>query len=383
MQRGFWKLFSGIVVTTSMVMGSNSTNCICIGQEKVVDDQSDKKTTEPVFRVSKLVNVSEKSNGSAGKTSNPVQEKSGGGTRVAASSNLAPNNILPGSGSAKSTPEGKARTAERELGNASPAPAEVSAKAASMAKAPATTAAPHPLDRAVETANDVLEGMRHEVRDYTAILSKREQVAGALSPTSYMNVKIRCPRTAEDGTKSPFSIYMKFLKPREAAGREVIWVDGQNESKIIAHEAGGLLGKRRFYLNPTGFMAMKGQKYPIYDAGIENLVIKLIEKAERDRAAGPCTVNYRDNGEVNRRACHVIELLHEEKREPYEFYKAQVFIDQELNLPVRYAAYDWPESPGAKPELLESFTYYNIKVNVGLTAADFDPSNKAYEYPSR
>ena len=31
---------------------------------------------------------------------------------------------------------------------------------------------------------------------------------------------------------------MKFLKPESAKGREAIWVEGRNNGKIAAHEAG-------------------------------------------------------------------------------------------------------------------------------------------------
>ena len=89
-----------------------------------------------------------------------------------------------------------------------------------------------------------LAEMRSEIKDYTAILAKREQINGVVGDPTYMNVKIRCPRKNDDGTVSPFSIYLKFLKPKEFSGREVIWVDGQNDNKLMVHEAGGLIGMR-------------------------------------------------------------------------------------------------------------------------------------------
>jgi hypothetical protein len=241
---------------------------------------------------------------------------------------------------------------------------------------------PHPLDRAVETAKVALTDMRNQVRDYTAIFSKRERINGVLADPSYMNIKVRCPRTEANGAVTPFSIYMKFLRPTEMAGREVLWVDGQNSGKLSVHEAKGLLKFKTFQLDPTGTLAMRGQRYPIYEAGLENLIIKLIEKADRDRAAGPCVVDYRP-GSVNKRPCSLIELIHDERQAPYEFHKAQVYIDDELQLPIRFAAYDWPTSPGATPQLLEEYTYYNVKVNVGLTDNDFSTKNPQYKFPNR
>ena len=55
-------------------------------------------------------------------------------------------------------------------------------------------------------------------------------------------------------------------------------------------------------------------------------------------------------------------------------------MDDELQLPIRYASYDWPAAPGQEPPLLEEYTYLNMKVNVGLTDADFDRGNKDYGF---
>lgn len=240
----------------------------------------------------------------------------------------------------------------------------------------------HPLDRAVSIAEESLGRMRREVYDYTAILAKRQRVNGEISPTTYMGAKIRCPRRSESGEEIPFSIYMRFMKPAKVAGREVIWVDGKYDGKAWVHEGAGspLLRLKSFLLDPNSTLMMRGQREPIYEAGLENLIIKLIEKAERDRAAGMCVVNYTDGATINKRSCSVIELIHEDRKEPYEFYKAQVFIDDELGLPIRFAAYDWPTAPGEAPELIEEYTYLNIKVNVGLKDIDFDPKNPRYSY---
>ncbi len=223
--------------------------------------------------------------------------------------------------------------------------------------------------------------MQQDIHDYTAILVKRELVGNQLSEPNFMKIKIRNERNFETHS-TPFSVYLKFLKPRDVSGREVIWVKGANQNKLIAHET-GLLGLKRFYLDPAGMIAMKGNRYPIYDAGLENLVVKLIEKAERDRAAGDCHVSYTNGAMINNRSCTLIEVVHPERKQPYEFYKAKVYIDDELNIPVRYAAYDWPLAPGQNPPLLEEYTYINVRLNVGLTDRDFDPNNPEYKYPSR
>ena len=244
-----------------------------------------------------------------------------------------------------------------------------------------TETAPHPLDRAISMAKDGLVNIQSNVRDYSAIMVKRERIDGVLGSPEYMQMKVRCPRTIS-GQQVPFSVYLKTLKPKKNAGREVVWTQGVNENKLCAHET-GLLGMKRFYLEPTGWVAMQNSRYPIFDAGIENLIIKLIDKAEKAKTLNRSKVNYRDNAEIMKRKCSMIELINEEHHQSDEFHKAHVFIDQELNLPVRYVAFDWPKTAGGEPEIIEEYTYVRLKMNQGYTDIDFSADNPAYKFPRR
>lgn len=264
-----------------------------------------------------------------------------------------------------------------------PAPSKsmIPAIPASNAKPVAPTRAPHPLDDAVEIAKRGLLNMRETVKDYSAIMVKRERVDGVLLPAEYMQMKVRSEHVGKDGKKNPFGIYVKFIKPRASAGREVIWVKGRNDGKLSVHEGSGIIGLRTFHLDPESWLAMKGQRYPISDAGMENLIVKLIEKAERDRAAGHCEVEYTTGESIKGRECDVIKVIHAEQRDPYDFHIAKVYIDKELNMPIRYEAHLWPDTPTSKPKLLERYTYLYVKINQGFTDKDFSIKNPAYSFP--
>ena len=238
-------------------------------------------------------------------------------------------------------------------------------------------AAVHPLDPALAMAAKGLEFSEKSVRDYTATLVKRERVDGELQPYEYIFLKVRNPKP-----QVPFSVYMYFLKPAEAKGREVIYVDGRDENKMLVHEGGGGIkgALPNLELDPTGFLAMKGQRYPLTEVGVENLMKQLVQRGERDRAAGSCKVQFRKGAKINGRVCTLIQVTHPEKRAPYDFHIAQIFVDDELGMPIRYAAYDWPQTAGERPQLIEEYTYLNLKINAGLEAMDFDPDNSNYAF---
>ena len=64
---------------------------------------------------------------------------------------------------------------------------------------PGPAGRPHPLDPALRVAQESLRHIRTNVRDYTAIMSKRSRVNGELGEYSHAFVKIR-NRHVENGT---------------------------------------------------------------------------------------------------------------------------------------------------------------------------------------
>ena len=249
-----------------------------------------------------------------------------------------------------------------------------------VAKNQPANAAPHPLDPALELARQSLSLMQSQVNDYTAVLIKRERIADELGDNEFMFIKVRNRKVSGDKVVVPFSVYLAFLKPAAVKGREVIYVENANDGKLIAHEGGmkRVLGTHR--LEPDGYLAMAGQKYPLTDIGLENLLVKLLEKGERDRQYGPCQVKFDGGAKVGGRDCSILEVMHAEKKPHYEFHKAQIFMDNEWKIPVRYAAFNWPEGEQSEPEVIEEYTYQNVKINVGLTDKDFDFTNPDYNF---
>ena len=133
-------------------------------------------------------------------------------------------------------------------------------------------------------------------------------------------------------------------------------------------------------LDPDGNMAMAGQRYPLTQIGILNLTRRLAEVAAEDVKYGECEVKYFKGAKINDRVCTCAQVMHPVPRKNFLFHLARIFVDDNLNVPVRYEAYDWPKVEGAKPELIEAYTYLNMRLNVGLTDADFDIGNPAYRF---
>jgi hypothetical protein len=247
----------------------------------------------------------------------------------------------------------------------------------------APNSVPHPLDPAIQLAHQSIGMIQRDLSDYTGVLVKREKIGSTLGEHEFMFIKIRNRKMENNQIVTPFSVYLAFLKPAAVKGREVIFVENQNDGNLIAHEGGmkRMLGTHS--LPPTGMLAMAGQRYPLTDIGIENLVVKLIERGERDKRHGMCSVELIPGAKVSKRECSIIQVTHPVQQPHYDFHIAQIFMDDQLKIPVRYAAYDWPKKQGGELEVIEEYTYQDLKFNVGLTDADFDPNNKEYNFHKR
>lgn len=242
----------------------------------------------------------------------------------------------------------------------------------------------HPLDPALALAKDSLARIQHGVADYTATIIKRERIKGVLGNYEYMFAKIRNRKVEGDRLAVPLSVYLRFLKPKDVEGREVIWVEQANNGKMRVHES-GLIGRTlgSVWLDPHGALAMKGNLHPITDIGIENLVLKLIERGNAERLLGAeeTEVKFIKGAKINDRVCTVLNVRHPVQQAKFEFHLAQIFIDDELQVPIRYAAFHWPTDPkDTTGPVLEEYTYLNLKLNVGLDNAAFDPENPEYNF---
>ena len=234
----------------------------------------------------------------------------------------------------------------------------------------------HPLDPILEIAYQSIKKIEAEVVDYTAELARKERIGEQLMPPSRMQLKIRNPRKDQ-----AFSIYVHFTEPENTKGREVIWINGENENKIIAHEA-GFLGLLRVVQPPDSFVAMVGNRYPVTETGLLRLMQKLTQYGIRDRKAGSCEVEIIDDVKVAGVTCKRLRIIHPQKREPFTFHIAEVDMDMQRLIPIRLATWDWPESDmETEPVLVEEYIYHNVKLNAGLQDIDFDPDNPEYNYP--
>jgi hypothetical protein len=243
------------------------------------------------------------------------------------------------------------------------------------------------LDEVLELAREALRKHRENHQDYTATLLKTERIGKTLAPSNTIFLKLRYNPLQSNESSRSTNVYLKFLEPRAQAGREVLFAPERNNGMLKAHE-GGLLGLLSVDLTPNSVLAMRGNRHPITELGIEKLLTKLIEKGERDRKLGDCQVVRKDGETIDGRPCERIDVIHPQKRVihegspiEHEFFMARIWFDKERLIPLKYASYAWPLEEGGEPLLEEEYTYTDLQLNVGLEDSDFDTENSDYRFP--
>jgi Protein of unknown function (DUF1571) len=203
------------------------------------------------------------------------------------------------------------------------------------------------------------------LKDYTCTLQSREKVRGVLLDENVMLFKMRT---------QPFSVYMRWLAPRKNQGQEVCFVAGRNDNKMRVHSTS--LGKGKFLgfvsVDPNDPRVTEHSRHTIYEAGLGNLIEQTIKCWEQEVKVGKTQVK---TGEYtyNNRRCTRIETIRAERVEGFYCYRSVLYLDSETKLPLRTENYDWPRAGGpADGELLEMFSYIDLRLNVGLSDQDFN-----------
>jgi hypothetical protein len=217
-----------------------------------------------------------------------------------------------------------------------------------------------------------------QVSDYSVTFFKQERVDGALGDGQVMQMKLR---------HAPFSVYMKWLAGD--VGRELIYVDGQNDGKMLVH-AGGWKAKLipALKLDPTGSLAMKEARYPVTMAGVLQLAKTMIEHRQKDLAReSGVRCRLIDNHMFDERKCYCFILEWDSPQVSELYRKSIVCIDKERSLPVFVKNFTWPHEAEEiaadkldEATLIEHYTYTKIQINQQLADSDFDKANKEYQF---
>ena len=204
---------------------------------------------------------------------------------------------------------------------------------------------------------------------YTAILEMQEEVEDTLRPVDRIEFKTR---------REPFSVYMRW----NDSGQEALFVDGENDNRLIVKPTKGLAAIRRVWrLEPDCRMAKQNCRYPITDAGIEKLVIR-IQAFYREQDIVPALANCELSESIlANREVKVFEVQFKDKKTVPDYCASRFVFDKQTQLLIAVDNYGW--SNDESPRLIEHYFYDEISVIPNPKDRDFAQENPAYAFKAR
>jgi hypothetical protein len=226
---------------------------------------------------------------------------------------------------------------------------------------PQTSGTPATQPTPVQLLNQAVQTYQR-VQDYTCIMVKQERVQGQLQPENVIEMKFR---------KEPFSVHMRWLGPRDFQNQEVCYIHGRNNNMMRVKAPGLLKLVGYVSIPPNDPRALEHSRHNITEAGIGNLLGRCLTDWNKEQGRNRMQVRI---GEYmfNNQPCTRVETILTQRSQQDYCYRTVLYLDRQTRLPVRVECYDWPQQGGPpEGELLEVYSYVNMRFNVGLTDNDF------------
>jgi len=221
------------------------------------------------------------------------------------------------------------------------------------------------LDAALKYAEASRQALQ-EVQDYTADFSKVEQIEGRVIEGA-MDLKFR---------EKPFSVKLR-CRSKADAGREVIYVAGENDGNLIVREAGlkSIIGAIELAADDPRVKA--DNRRPITEIGMSRMLEleTALWRADRDTDPANVEVTFFSGAKVGDLECEGFELKHLTNKSKEQFALTRIYFDCRTKFPVQVEHFDGAGPNDPELALVEKYTYTDIKTNVGLGESDFDRHN--------
>ncbi|HRZ86267.1 MAG TPA: DUF1571 domain-containing protein [bacterium] len=216
-----------------------------------------------------------------------------------------------------------------------------------------------------QDALKILLSMRESYKDidgYTAVMVKGEPQAGKSNASQKIFVKF----------KKPFKVYMKWIGDKHA-GREVLYVQGENNDNLFAKPDGFLGNILRMVKLPSTHRS-DGSRHTVKDVGIGKLVESILDITLQAKRKND--LNLVCNGVVvrNGRKAYEIERFLPQDKDCYEYKRVVMYVDTATKLPLEVYAY------GKDGKLKEFCVYQDITLNPSLKDTEFTVNNKEYGF---
>ena len=197
----------------------------------------------------------------------------------------------------------------------------------------------------------------------------QEEVDDELRPVDRIEFKTR---------REPFSVYMRWADSEQ----EALYVYGENKNRLIVRPTKGLAAIRRVWrLDPDCRMAKQTCRYPITDAGIENLVSRIQSFYDEHQGVDALADCRMEQSTFSHQDVVVFDIKFKEEATVPEYSSSRYCFDEQTKLLIAVDNYGW--SKDSKPRLIEHYFYDQIEVLTEPNEDVFAEENPEYHFVAR
>ena len=200
-------------------------------------------------------------------------------------------------------------------------------------------------------------------RDYSCVFTRQERIKDVLGPEQVAEMKVRT---------RPFSVGVRFAKPDAVAGMAELYVSGTRTGKMKYRPAGakGINGFQM--VAPDDPKILAENRHPVTEIGIGATIDLLMSIISREKALGNGLEAYATDFQFAGKTVTRYEVFARRAHAHRYAYRMLVYVDKETKLPARFEAYDSPKPGMTVGDLLEAYSYTDVKFNVGLGDSAFE-----------
>ena len=203
-----------------------------------------------------------------------------------------------------------------------------------------------------------------KLRDYSGTFTRQERINGTLSAEQIGEMKMRT---------HPLGVAVRFARPETVSGMEVAFSAVKRDEKVRYRKPGGATGRAGWQvLDVDDARFLADNRHPVTEWGMGPIIELIASTTAREKTLNnPVELFSAEYQFANRNVTRYEILL----RRPHAArYAARmlVFIDKETKLPIRFEAYDEPKGGAMTGDLLEAYSFTDLKINTGLGENVFD-----------
>jgi hypothetical protein len=202
-----------------------------------------------------------------------------------------------------------------------------------------------------------------KMRDYSCTFTRQERLNGSLSAQQVGEMKMRV---------NPVGVYVHFVVPDAVSGMEVAYTGARRTARVLYRPAGvpGAKGIMKLEVSDPKFLA--ANRHPVTEWGMGPIIELIATATAREKGLNNPVETHTSDFQFAKRNVTRYEILCPIPHANRYAARMVVFVDKETNLPVRFEAYDEPKGGAPVGELLEAYSFTDLKFNVGLGENTFD-----------